>query len=118
MSAQQANSGAEAAPLAQTLHKTRAVAAEVQRAADNLSVVGTVLEQELPLEVQTGEVAQAIAQTGQLEIKLAKSAEKLDQANEALGKEVDLRIELTSERDRMQARNAALEAALRERAPG
>lgn len=106
----------DATPLDQTLEQTKAVAAEVQRAADNLSVVSTVLEQELPDDIQTGEVAQAIAQTGQIEKKLARSAEKLDEANEALGKEMDIRIEMTLERDRMRAENEALEAALRDRA--
>ncbi|RZL61110.1 MAG: hypothetical protein EOP81_18225 [Variovorax sp.] len=114
MAAQHSHSAPETAPLVQTLQKTKAVADEVQRAADNLSVVSTVLEQELPNEVQAGDVAQAVAQTGQLEKKLAKSAEKLVQANEALGKEIDRRLELTLERDQMQARNEALEAALRE----
>lgn len=115
MAAQHKDSAGDNAPLVQTLQKTKSVAAEVQRAADHLSVVNTVLEQELPDEIQAGEVAQAIAQTGQLEKKLAKSAEKLDQANEALGEEIEKRRKLTSERDKMQTRNAALEAALRER---
>ena len=50
-----------AAPaLGQTLKKTEKVAAEVQSASDNLAVVSTVLEQEIPEELQVGEVAQAL----------------------------------------------------------
>lgn len=75
-------------PLDRTLKKSEEVAADVQRASDNLAVVNTVLEQELPEEVQVGEVAQAIAHTGQLEEKLARSAEKLAEVNEALSREI------------------------------
>ena len=91
------------AVLGQTLKKTVAVAEDVHRASQNLSVVSTVLEQELPDEVQTGEVAQAIAHTNELEKKLAASAEKLEEVNAALAKEIEKRIEVTEQRDESRA---------------
>jgi hypothetical protein len=80
-----------AAPLDQTLEKTEAVAAEVQRASDDLAVINTVLEQELPDDVQVGDVAQAIEHTGQLEKRLAESAETLAEVNAALAEEIEKR---------------------------
>jgi len=77
--------------LDQTLEKTETVAAEVQRAADNLAVVNNVLEQELPADVQVGEVAQALEHTGRLEKKLAESAEALAEVNAALSQEIEKR---------------------------
>ncbi|BEP35702.1 hypothetical protein GmRootV59_26730 [Variovorax sp. V59] len=99
--------------LDKTLKKSEEVAADVQRASDNLAVVNTVLEQELPDEVQVGEVAQAIEQTGQLEAKLAKSAEKLAEVNAALSEEIEKRLEVTAERDESQALAEELKARIR-----
>ncbi|MBT2299915.1 hypothetical protein J7E70_05505 [Variovorax paradoxus] len=82
-----------AAPLDQALEKTEAVAAEVQRASDDLAVINAVLEQELPDEAQVGDVAQAIEHTGQLEKKLAESAETLAEVNATLAEEIEKRTE-------------------------
>ena len=99
--------------LDKTLQKSEEVAADVQRASDNLAIVSTVLEQELPEEVQVGEVAQAIEQTSQLEEKLAKSAEKLAEVNAALSEEIEKRLEVTAERDESQALDEQLKAKIR-----
>ncbi|SFP33758.1 hypothetical protein [Variovorax sp. 770b2] len=99
--------------LDKTLQKSEEVAADVQRASDNLAVVSTVLEQELPDEIQVGEVAQAIEHTSQLEEKLAKSAEKLAEVNAALSEEIEKRIEVTAERDESQALAEKLKAKIR-----
>ena len=96
--------------LEQTLEKTEAVAADVQRASDNLAVVNTVLEQELPEDIQVGEVAQAIEHTSQLEEKLAKSAETLAEVNAALSEEIEKRLEITAQRDESQAEAEELKA--------
>lgn len=96
-----------------TLQKSEEVATEVQRASDNLAVVSTVLEQELPDEIQVGEVAQAIEHTSQLEEKLAKSAEKLAEVNAALSEEIEKRLEVTAERDESQALAEKLKAKIR-----
>jgi len=100
-------------PLDRTLRKSEEVAADVQRASDNLAVVSTVLEQELPDEIQVGEVAQAIEHTSQLEEKLAKSAEKLAEVNAALSEEIEKRLEATAERDESQALAETLKAKIR-----
>ena len=99
--------------LDKTLRKSEEVAADVQRASDNLAVVSTVLEQELPDEIQVGEVAQAIEHTSQLEEKLAKSAEKLAEVNAALSEEIEKRLEVTAERDQSQALAEKLKARIR-----
>ncbi|MET3494167.1 hypothetical protein [Variovorax boronicumulans] len=99
--------------LDKTLQKSEEVAADVQRASDNLAVVSTVLEQELPEEVQVGEVAQAIEHTSQLEEKLAKSAEKLAEVNAALSEEIEKRREATAERNESQALAEKLKTRLR-----
>jgi hypothetical protein len=109
---QQTSSGGDTS-LEQTLEKTEAVAADVQRASDNLAVVNTVLEQGLPEEVQVGDVAQAIEQTSQLEEKLAKSAETLAEVNAALSEEIEKRLEVTAERDESQAEAEELKARIR-----
>jgi hypothetical protein len=99
--------------LDRTLQKSEQVAADVRRASDNLAVVNTVLEQELPEEVQVGEVAQAIEHTSQLEEKLAKSAEKLAEVNAALSEEIEKRLEVTAERDESLALAEKLKARIR-----
>lgn len=103
--------------LDKTLEKSEQVAADVQRASDNLAVVSTVLEQELPDEVQVGDVAQAIEHTSQLEEKLAQSAEKLAEVNAALSEEIEKRLEVTAERDESQALAKKLKARIRTQAP-
>ncbi|WP_242630842.1 hypothetical protein [Variovorax paradoxus] len=113
MAGQQQNSSRGDTSLEQTLEKTEAVAADVQRASDNLAVVNTVLEQGLPEEVQVGDVAQAIEHTSQLEEKLAKSAETLAEVNAALSEEIEKRLEATAERDESQARAEELKARIR-----
>ncbi len=89
-----------AAQLDQTLDKTEAVAADVQRASEDLAVINTVLEQELPKNVQVGDVAQAIEHTGELERKLADSAQQLAEVNAALAQEIEKRNEATEQEER------------------
>lgn len=79
------------ASLDRTLKKNQEVASEVQSASEDLAVVATVLEQELPDHVQVGEVAQAIEHANQLEKQLTRSAEVLAEVNEALAQEVEKR---------------------------
>ncbi len=99
--------------LDRTLAKSEQVAADVKRASDNLAVVSTVLGQELPEEVQVGEVAQAIEHTSQIEEKLAKSAQKLAEVNAALSEEIEKRLEVTAERDESLALTKKLKAKIR-----
>jgi hypothetical protein len=113
MAGQRTNPSRDDTSLERTLEKTEAVAADVQRASDNLAVVNTVLEQELPEEVQVGEVAQAIEHTSQLEEKLARSAETLAEVNAALSEEIEKRLEITAQRDESQAEAEELKAQIR-----
>ncbi len=80
-----------AMPLQNTLEKTEAVTAVIERASHQLSVVNTVLEQNLPPELQVGDVAQAINQTEQLEKKLSRSVEALTEVSAALEAELKKR---------------------------
>ena len=113
MTGKKTTSSRDDTSLERTLEKTEAVAADVQRASDNLAVVNTVLEQELPDEVQVGEVAQAIEHTSQLEEKLARSAETLAEVNAALSEEIEKRLEITAQRDESQAQAEELKARIR-----
>ena len=84
--------------------KARAVEAEIQNASDHVGVIGTVLTQELPAAVQVGEVAQAIAQTEELETKLAESASTLADVSAELGREIKKRKKVTEELDKTRKR--------------
>ena len=84
-------SSADTTVLGTTLRKTEALTLEVQRASDDLAIVHTVLEHELPSEIQVGEVAQALQHTGQLEEKLAQSAGELIEVNAVLAEEIEKR---------------------------
>jgi hypothetical protein len=89
--------------LDQSAGKTREVAADVKRASEDLLVINTVLEQELPDELQVGDVAQAIEHTGHLEKKLAQSAESLAEVHAALEEEIEKRKKVTAQRDASRA---------------
>ncbi|MEJ7687600.1 MAG: hypothetical protein WKG52_11740 [Variovorax sp.] len=71
------------------MDKTEAIAADVQRASEDLAVINTVLDQELPKDVQVGDVAQAIEHTGELEKKLADWAQQVAEVSAALAHEIE-----------------------------
>ena len=84
-----ARSGADqqaADSLENVIDKAKEVAAEIQQAADNLAVANTVLQEQIPDEVQVGEVAQALGQSDEVEKIITKSAEMLDQVNSEIEK--------------------------------
>ena len=91
-----------------TVDKTGAVAADIQSAASQVGVIGTVLAQELPDELQVGEVAQALEQTEELEHKLTESAETLAEVTAALEHEVQRRREADAKLKRSRAQVDAL----------
>ena len=74
--------------LQDTQAKTKSVEVDIRKAADHAAVIGTVLAQELPAAVRVGDVAQAIAQTEELEHKLTESAQTLAEVTAELGREV------------------------------
>ena len=95
--------------------KAKAVKTEVQRAADHAAVIGIVLAQELPDDVQVGDVAQAIEQTEELEQKLADSATTLAEVSAELGREVKKRRKVTAELTKSRARVDKLSGAKKTR---
>ncbi len=96
---------AAATPLERALDQNTAVKDTVEQSADELLVINAVLRQELPDQVQTGEIAQALEKTDELESQIAKSADELAQVNQVLAQEIIARAELEREL-------AATEAAL------
>jgi|GEM_PF-2254441 len=98
-----ARANPKAPPLQDTLDKTSAVTADIQSAASQTGVIGTVLAQELPDELQVGEVAQALGQTEELEHKLAESAETLADVTAALEHEIQKRHEVDDKLERSRA---------------
>jgi len=80
-------SSASAEPLADALEKSENVKETVQGVADDLAVVHAVLNKDVPKE-RTDELDQAVQRTNDLEKKLSKSAEVLEQVTETLSEEL------------------------------
>ena len=92
-------------PLARVLEQTETVQGVVEQSADELLVIHAVLKQELPENLQTGDVAQALQRTDELEIKISDTAQELAQVNAVLAQEIDQRVDLERE---LAATKAAL----------
>ena len=75
-------------PLSDTLNKSEEVAEEVKKAADQLAVAHADLETKIAKDASDGEVGEAVAETREVGKQLDRSAEKLDEVNEALRREV------------------------------
>ena len=75
-------------PLAEALDRNQQATAEVKRAADDLAVVHAVLDTKIAHAESDVDVKRAVAETDKLEKRLERSAEKLDQVNETLAREV------------------------------
>jgi len=75
-------------PLAEALEKNQEATAEVQRAADDLAVVHAVLDTKAAKGAVDDEAKRAVAETARVEKRLTESAEKLEQVNETLQKEI------------------------------
>lgn len=78
-------------PLERALDRNEAVEQTVKQTSAELFVINTVLKQEIPEHVQTGDVAQALQKTSELEGKIQESAEDLAHVNELLEQEIDER---------------------------
>ncbi|AYQ27690.1 MULTISPECIES: hypothetical protein [unclassified Polaromonas] len=91
--------------LERALGQNEAVKEAVEQSADELMLINTVLKQEIPEHVQTGEVAEALQKTDQLETRIQESAEDLANVNEALEQEIGERADLERE---LEATKAAL----------
>ena len=84
-------------PLVQALEKSEAVKETVKQTAAQMLVVNTVLQQEIPVHAQIGEVAQALAHNDQIENVLHESADELAEVNLSLEREIDERRRLEGE---------------------
>lgn len=91
--------------------KTKTVEVDILRASDQAAVISTVLAQQLPDDVQVGDVARAIEQTEHLEQKLAESAATLANVSAELGREIKRRREVAKELNKSEARVARLSGA-------
>ena len=84
-------------PLREALDQNEAVKETVEQSAAELVVINAVLKQEVPPQVQTGEVAQALKKTDELEERIQASAEDLGKVNDALKQEINERARLEKE---------------------
>ena len=84
-------------PLKEALDQNELVKDSVEQSAAELLVINAVLKQEVPPEVQTGEVAQALQKTDELEERIHASAEDLGKVNDALKREIFERARLEEE---------------------
>jgi hypothetical protein len=76
-----------ASPIADALDQNKQATEEVKKAADDLAVVHAVLDTKLTKDASNDEVERAVAETGRVEKRLTKSAEKLDEVNDKLERE-------------------------------
>ncbi|MES2413051.1 MAG: hypothetical protein V4614_04570 [Pseudomonadota bacterium] len=95
-------------PLARALDQNETARDVVEQSAAELVVINAVLKQELPDEVQVGEVAEALLKTDELESRIHDTAQDLAEVNEALAQEIDEREGLERE---LAATKAQLEKA-------
>ena len=77
-----------ASPLQEALDKNKEATAEVKRAADDLAVVHAVLDTKVAQGASDGDVRRAVEETDKVEKRLGDSADKLDQVNDVLEREV------------------------------
>ena len=106
--ADDSGTSAESTALGRALDQNAAAKDAVEQSAAELVVINTVLKQEIPDDVQTGDVAQALLRTDALEVKISDAAQDLAQVNEVLAQEIDQRIDL--ERELAQTKAALVEA--------
>ena len=80
--------------LAHALDQNKAIQESVGQSAAELLVVSAVLSQEIPDEVKTDEITQAICRTEELEDRLQTSAGELEMVNQVLKNEISARTDL------------------------
>lgn len=103
------------APLVKALDKNESVQQEASRVAVELTVINTVLQQEIPAHAKTGDIAQALRKTNEIEDRIQKSADELAEVNLALEHEIDEREELERELANAKAQLALVDAEARTR---
>ena len=78
-------------PLAHALEKNQQATEEVQKAAEDLAVVHAVLDTKAAAGTVDDDARRAVAETARVEKRLTESAEKLEEVNETLQKELPKR---------------------------
>ncbi len=84
----EASGAAPVSPVAEALDKSKQATEDVKKAADDLAVVHAVLDTKLAKGAADGDVARAVAETDAVEKRLTRSAEKLDEVNDTLARQV------------------------------
>ena len=97
--------------LARALEKNDAIQGTVERSAQELDLVNSVLEKEIPVDVKKGDIAMALVKTAELEDQIQASADELVHVNELLEQEIAEREELE-----MKLRNAETQLAKKDSA--
>ena len=110
MPQQNSSASSAATSLERALDQNVAVKGTVEQSANELLVINTVLKQELPDDAKTGEVAQALRKTDELETQIQESAEDLAQVNQVLAQEIGERADLERELARTKAALAKAKA--------
>ena len=88
---------AQDTPLTRALEQNETVQNIVEQTGAELTAIHAVLKQEIHGHVQTGEVADALQKTDELEIKIHDIAQELAQVNKVLAQEIDERADLELE---------------------
>ncbi len=95
-------------PLARALDQNETVKDTVEQSAAELLLINAVLKQGIPDHIQTGEIAQALQKTDELENKISDTVEDIAQVNQVLAQEIGERADLERE---LAATKAALSQA-------
>ncbi len=93
----QPNANPVPTPLARALEQNETTLDDVKQSADELLVINAVLKQEIPGNMQVGDVAQALQHTDALETKISDAAHDLAVVNEVLAQQIDERASLERE---------------------
>lgn len=101
-----------AEPLKQALTQTQQVQAKLNSGAQELFVISEVLKQEVPPEVRTGDVAQALEMHEALEETVQGCADDLEDVSQTLANEVARRKRLEKKLRKAHADLADTEAEL------
>lgn len=80
--------------LAHALEKNDAIQDTVEKTAQELDLVNSVLEKEIPASAKKGDIAIALVRTAELEDQLQASADELAHVNDLLKQEISERGEL------------------------
>ena len=75
-------------PLAEAVEKNKQATEEVHKAAEDLAVAHAVLDTKAAKGAVDDEANRAVAETAKVEKRLSQSAEKLEQVNETLQREI------------------------------